>query len=142
VIGARIEQSERVELPRLAVEVASKKPAVIVLEQRIDADRVLTAQVLFDRLVAQRKVGLRAVAPAAPAARDSWRISALASAGVLPTQRIDIVSASEEVADQRDLCDGRRGRDDRRTLSLGAGASVSPDSDDRLRAQRQREQRS
>ncbi len=98
---ARLQQGERVELPRSAVEVAGEKPARVVREQRIDADRLPPAQMLLDRLVAQGQIGLRALT--APAADDRGHVAALARADVLPTQRVHVVATAEEAPDERNL---------------------------------------
>jgi hypothetical protein len=49
-----------------------EKPAAVVPQQRLDADRDLPAQVALDRLVAQRQVGLRGLAPQAKNLLGIW----------------------------------------------------------------------
>jgi hypothetical protein len=100
-LAAGFEEGERVELPRPAVEVAGEKPAAVVLEQRVDADRLAPVQMAHDRLVGQRQVGLRP--GLRPAAGGRRHVAALARAGVLPAQRIDVVAAAEQASQQRDL---------------------------------------
>jgi hypothetical protein len=136
MLSARLEQSERIELPRPAVEVAGEKPAGVVLEQRIDADRLTPAKMPHDRLVGQRQVCLRL--SLRPTACRRGHIAALARARVLPAQRIDIVATPEQAPNQRDLLvRGSTGikKQTRRMSFAVTGA------DDRSRALREREQR-
>src|SRR5207244_1678586 len=46
---ARLEQRERIELPRLAIQVTGEEPTRVVLEQRVDTDRLPPAQMPLDR---------------------------------------------------------------------------------------------
>src|SRR5712692_5276125 len=135
-LSARGQQGERVELPRLAVEVAGEKPAGVVLEQRIDTDRLAPAKMPHDRVVGQRQVRLR---PALrPAAGRRGRVAALARARVLPAQRVDVVATAEETADQRDLLGRGSTRIQMQTRPRRAALAGV---DDRTRTLRKLEQR-
>lgn len=103
LVGTGLEKRRRVELPRSAVQVTGKEPASVVLEQRIDTERLTAPQMLLDRLVGQVEVRLRATADPAPAAGNRGHITALSGAGVLPAARINILTATKETPDQRDL---------------------------------------
>ena len=134
VLSARLEYRERIESPGRTIEVAGEEPAAVVLEQRVDADRLASAQMAFDCLVIQRQVGLRAMP--APASRGRWCIAALAAVRAFPAKRVDIVPAAEEAAYEGDLL-ARRGRS-------GAGAWGGfrfARIEDRLRPLRECEQR-
>jgi hypothetical protein len=136
VLYAHLHQAERVELPRAAVEVAGEKPTAVVLEQRVDPDRLSPAQMLHDRFVVQGQVGLRTVT--APAADDRGHVAALAGAVALPAERVDVVATAEEAPDHRHLLSCRGSGIGTRGLGASTPGTVV---DDCLCALREREQR-
>ena len=120
---AGFEEGVRVPPPVLLVEIGGEKPAGIVREHRIDADRVAAAQMPVDRVVRhrpERLVGTGA-APDARLAADAGRplvgadrrVARLARPGVFPALRIDVLAAAKQGPEQRDLVARRRTVGDR-----------------------------
>src|SRR5262249_48908727 len=99
--AAHVDECERVELPRLAVEIASEKPAAVVRQQRIDADRLVSAEMLLDCLVAQAQVCVPAVAT--PTTCDRRDIAVPAGARTLPANRVHVLASAKETPYKRDL---------------------------------------
>jgi|GEM_PF-5922635 len=54
-LATGLQESARVCLPTLLVEIHSNKPTRVVLQQRIDANRLLPEQMISDNIIAQWK---------------------------------------------------------------------------------------
>ena len=103
LLGARLDQRGRVELPGSAVEITGQEPAGVVLEQRIDADRLAASKMRLDDLIRQGQVRLRAGTWSTPATLNGRHVAALPGTGILPAERVNIVAATEQATHQRDL---------------------------------------
>jgi hypothetical protein len=58
VAAASVQERDRIKGPRAPIEVAGKKPAGVVLEQRVHPDGLCPQQVFLDDLVGQGQVPL------------------------------------------------------------------------------------
>src|SRR5580704_12069336 len=63
---------------------------------------------LLDRLIGQVEIRLGAATGSTPAAGYRGHIAVLSGAGVLPAERVNILAATKEAPDQRDLLGSRR----------------------------------
>src|SRR5580704_7904013 len=63
---------------------------------------------LLDRLIGQVEIRLRSATGSTPAAGYRGHVAVLSGAGVLPAERVNILAATKEAPDQRDLL-GPRG---------------------------------
>jgi hypothetical protein len=106
-LAGHVEERKRVELPTLAIEITREKPTAVVGKQRVDADRLVSAEMLLDRFVAQREIRVRGVL--APSARDCGDVAALAGPRVFPANRVHILASAEEALHERDLLAGAHG---------------------------------